>query len=157
MSTLIRRSAVVLALGAFAFAAPALANRGDKAAKFKMMDTNGDEKISAEEHAAGARTKFTEMDKNADGKVNESEMTAFHAAKLEAKGGRAGKEGRAGKSKISSSQKISEIDVDGDGVLTSTEHVDGARQRFLEMDKDSDGYLTRSEFEAGNKRLTPKS
>src|SRR5215470_10915127 len=52
---------------------------GDKGgAEWKMMDTNGDGKISAEEHAAGAKKMFEMMDANHDGKVTAAEMDAAH-------------------------------------------------------------------------------
>src|SRR5690242_11612064 len=46
--------------------------------EFKMMDTNGDGKISADEHAAGAKKMFDMMDADHDGKVTATEMTAAH-------------------------------------------------------------------------------
>ena len=52
---------------------------GDVGVMFQKMDTNGDGKISADEHAAGARAMFQEMDTNGDGKVTPAEMDAEHA------------------------------------------------------------------------------
>jgi len=56
---------------------------GDKAGKkghhmFQKMDTNGDGKISAAEHAAMAANWFKKMDTNSDGFVSKKEMQKHH-------------------------------------------------------------------------------
>ena len=55
--------------------------RGNKPAaidkEFAMMDTNHDGKISAAEHAAGAKAMFEKMDANKDGFVTLQEMQNF--------------------------------------------------------------------------------
>ena len=61
---------------------------GDKAGKkghhmFEKMDTDGDGKISPEEHEAMAAERFSEMDSNGDGFVDKSEMKAHHKAMKE--------------------------------------------------------------------------
>ena len=65
-------------LGAIAFVAPVAAHD-----MFKTMDTNHDGKISAEEHAAGAKAMFDKMDADHDGKITAAECDAGHA-KMEA-------------------------------------------------------------------------
>jgi len=50
---------------------------------FKMMDSNGDGQISAEEHAAAAAKRFARMDSNGDGMVTKAEMKAHHKAMKE--------------------------------------------------------------------------
>ena len=50
--------------------------------EFKAMDTNGDGKVTREEHAAGARSMFQKMDANHDGMLTPEEMAAGHAAML---------------------------------------------------------------------------
>jgi hypothetical protein len=47
--------------------------------EMQMMDTNHDGKISAAEHAAGAKKMFEMMDANKDGKVTAAEMDAAHS------------------------------------------------------------------------------
>jgi Ca2+-binding EF-hand superfamily protein len=54
-------------------AGTALANDKDK---FRMMDTDGDGRISASEHAAGSQQMFMMMDANKDGAVTMEEMKA---------------------------------------------------------------------------------
>ena len=46
--------------------------------KIKAMDTDGDGKLSAAEHAAGANEMFGKMDKDGDGKLSKAEMNEGH-------------------------------------------------------------------------------
>ena len=64
-------STVVLSAAAFA---------GDRSPDemFKQMDADGDGRISAAEHAAGASKMFAKMDSNHDGGVTAAEMEAGH-------------------------------------------------------------------------------
>lgn len=50
--------------------------------RFKAMDTDGDGRISASEHAAAAASLFAAMDANHDGTLSRAEFDAGHAAKL---------------------------------------------------------------------------
>lgn len=131
-----------------ALAGSAFAHGKDIDAKFKSMDTNGDGKISAEEHAAAAQKMFDSMDANKDGRVTAEEMTAAHEKKM-------GK--KAGKSTMSSAEKIKEMDTDGDGVLTSTEHANGSKVMFEKMDTDKDGFLSKTEFVEGHEKMMKKT
>ena len=54
--------------------------------KIKKMDTNGDGALSAEESAAGAKTRFEEMDTNRDGSLSKGEYDAGHAKASKAAG-----------------------------------------------------------------------
>ena len=128
-----------------ALASGALAH--DAATEFQSMDTNGDGKISAEEHAAGAKKMFDAMDTNHDGKVTAAEMDAAHAKRMGTK---------SSQPAMSSADKIKAIDSDGDGVLTAAEHAAGARSMFAAMDTDKDGFLSKSELEAGHAKLMHK-
>ena len=68
-------------------ASPARAHNkgGDEDHMFKMMDTDGDGKISAEEHAAGAKKMFDMMDTNHDGYLTKAEMAAGHRSMMHKK------------------------------------------------------------------------
>jgi Ca2+-binding EF-hand superfamily protein len=153
---------VVVALPAvcgFALAAGVQANNNEhKDAMFQMMDSNGDGKISAEEHEAGAKKMFQMMDADKDGKVTASEMDAAHErmtgksktqANSDAKSGMKGHE-------MSANDKIKAVDTNHDGVVTADEHEAGAKAMFDKMDTDKDGYLTKSEMEAGHAKLMSK-
>ncbi|MEO8503588.1 MAG: EF-hand domain-containing protein [Acidobacteriota bacterium] len=135
---------MTLACG-LAFASATLAH--DAAAEFQSMDTNGDGKISADEHAAGAKKMFDAMDADHDGKVTAAEMDAAHAKRMGMK---------SSHSEMSSADKIKVIDTDGDGVLTAAEHAAGARSMFDAMDTDKDGSLSKAELEAGHAKLMHK-
>jgi Ca2+-binding EF-hand superfamily protein len=130
---------------------------GDVDAEFQKMDTNGDGKISPDEHAAGAKMMFTKMDANNDGKVTAAEMDAAHA-KMEAAHAKTEKsEGkRSDKMGMSSADKIKMLDTNNDGLLTADEHAAGAKMMFTKMDTDNDGYLTKAELKAGHEKMMTK-
>ena len=143
-----------LLLGSIAFGACALASslamamshtKDEK--EFAMMDTDKDGKVSAAEHAAGAKAMFEKMDANKDGKVTADEMTAAHKAVT----GHA-----ARKSDMSSADKIKAVDSDGDGVLTADEHAKASEAVFAKMDADKDGFLTKKEMAAGHAAMMAK-
>jgi Ca2+-binding EF-hand superfamily protein len=113
---------------------------------FQKMDANGDGKISADEHAAGAKMMFDKMDANKDGKVTAAEMDAAHEQIT----------GKAKTPQMSSADKIKMVDTNKDGVLSSEEHVAGAKMMFDKMDTDHDGFLTKSEMEAGHSKMMNK-
>ncbi|MDL2355922.1 MAG: hypothetical protein QFF03_11760 [Pseudomonadota bacterium] len=115
--------------------------------EFAKMDANKDGKISAAEHAAGAKAMFEKMDANKDGKVTAAEMTAAHHAVT----GHA-----AGKGDMSSEDKIKAVDANGDGILTAEEHAAASASMFAKMDADKDGFLSKSEMAAGHASMMKK-
>lgn len=141
---------------------------GDKDDHMKMMDTDGDGKISSAEHTAGAATMFAHMDANRDGRVIAAEMDAAHRMKKDSKDDTArtedghDKENAADKSadqaghkggRMSSSAKIAAIDADGDGQLSAEEHALGSQRMFSKMDTNKDGHLTAQEMREGHRSM----
>ena len=113
-------------------------------AGFTRMDANGDQRISAKEHARGAKALFDAMDANRDGKVTAAEMdTAQPPAPA----------GQSAAPAMSSADKIKVVDRNGDGVLTAAEHAAGSRKMFVAMDTDKDGFLSVAEYETGHAKL----
>jgi Ca2+-binding EF-hand superfamily protein len=151
--TLFRRRTfgVIFTLGAVMLASLSFAAEPKKAAtadvEFGKMDTNGDGKISTDEHAAAAKQMFETMDKNKDGKVTAAEMKAGHQRVT----GR-----KATKSDMNAADKIKVVDTDRDGVLTAEEHAAGSRAMFEKMDANKDGFLTKDELAAGHARMLKK-
>lgn len=137
MNSTFNRSMALLCMLALSGAAAA----NDPADKFKTMDANGDGMVTSDEHAAGARTMFTRMDADGDGNVTTTEMDASHRMKAGAK---------ADKARMSSSEKITAMDTNGDGALSASEHETGAQAKFSEMDTDGNGSLSRQEVAAGH-------
>ncbi|HEY0334193.1 MAG TPA: hypothetical protein VGC74_10845 [Stenotrophomonas sp.] len=135
-----------VALGALLLA-PALAVANDD--KMQKMDTDGDGAVSSAEHAAGAQKMFTAMDTNKDGSVSAAEMDASWAKK-------AAKDGKPDRMKMSSADKIKEIDTDGDGSISASEHAAGSAKMFSKMDANSDGKVTAAEMQAGHDTMMKK-
>lgn len=107
--------------------------------KFNQMDTDGDGQISRAEHAVGAQQMFARMDANHDGIVTFDEMDAKWSDK------------KADKHRqLSASEKISKVDQNNDGQLTSAEHASSSDLMFDKMDTNRDGYLSRAELSAGH-------
>lgn len=130
------------AAGGFALPSVAFA---DYEARFESMDTDGDGKISMEEHAVAAGKMFDTMDANKDGRVTASEMEAAHRAIT----GKAKPE----KGELTAAEKIKLIDGNGDGVVTEEEHTVAARSMFEKMDTNHDGFLSRDEVKAGHEKF----
>ena len=120
--------------------------------RWTKVEANGDGKISADEHAAGAKKMFEGMDADKDGKVTPAEMDAAH----ERMGKMMGKAHKPGHAEMSAADKMKVVDSNHDGVLTADEHVAGAKMMFDKMDTDKDGYLSKSEMEAGHARMMSK-
>lgn len=139
-------SAVLFAAGLAAHAYAANTKPG-AAGEVKMMDANGDGRISPEEHAAGAAKMFATMDADKDGKVTAAEMSSAHQRVT-------GQKAAAGQK--SSAEKIQVIDGDGDGVLTAAEHEAGARTMFERMDVDRDGFVSAAELSTGHQQMLKK-
>ena len=110
---------------------------------FKMMDTDGDGKISRAEHAAAAQQMFAQCDANHDGVVTAAEMDAAMALKGD----------KPTKHDKTSAEKIQVIDQNGDGQLTIAEHKAGAEKMFTTMDKNGDGFLSKDECDEGQKMM----
>jgi Ca2+-binding EF-hand superfamily protein len=136
--TMCNKSMLALAVSGLMLSFGASANDD----KMKKMDANNDGRISAAEHAAGARSMFQKMDSNSDGRVTAAEMDASHK---QMKG-----DDRGGKTK--SSDKLKSLDANSDGVITAAEHEAGSRSKFSQMDTDGDGYLSAAEMQAGHAR-----
>jgi Ca2+-binding EF-hand superfamily protein len=132
---------VACSLGLCALPASLAGPDADK--HFRMMDANGDGKISRAEHAAGAKKMFAECDANHDGIVTAAEMDAAMAAKSE----------KLGTADKSSAEKIQVIDQNGDGKLSVAEHEAGTEKMFAKMDRDGDGSLSKAESEEGQKMM----
>ena len=60
------------------------AKKGDMpaAARIKVIDTDGDGVLAAEEHASGSRSMFDGMDTDKDGALSAAELSAGHARML---------------------------------------------------------------------------
>lgn len=130
-------AAFAIALGVLA-SPPALA-QDDSAMdrEFALMDLDKDGRISAQEHANGARQMFESMDADRDGQVTAAEMQAV----LQPAAGASEQPGTR-----SAEAMIKVVDADGDGRLSAIEHSRATRAQFEKMDPNSDGFLTMAEL-----------
>ena len=125
--------------------------------KFKMMDSNNDGMVSAQEHAAGVQARFNKMDANHDGNVTAAEMDAGHKMMMKDDKGMRGHDmsGKAMGSTgmghgMSSADMMKKIDSNGDGMLSTAEHAAGAQAMFDKMDANHDGNVTAAEMDTGH-------
>lgn len=143
---------------------------GGKDDHMKMMDKDGDGKVSALEHENGAKMMFSRMDADKDGQVTAAEMDAAHAMKKGKDHATARTDGSPSEEKMadrkaydgtgkgmpkamSSAQKIAAMDTNNDGKLSAAEHAAGAKQMFSKMDQDGDGVLTAQEMREGHRTM----
>jgi hypothetical protein len=110
----------------------------------RMMDGNGDGRVSPQEHAAGAKLMFEKIDADHDGEVTATEMDAAHAA--------AGSDGGG----LSSADKIRTIDGDGNGSLSAAEHEAGSQAMFVRTDANRDGSVDVAEMKAAHEAMLGK-
>ena len=97
----------------------------------RLLDTDHDGRVSAEEHARGARDMFRRMDRDGNGEVTVEEMDAVRGGLDDAQG--------------PSRQRLGEVDLDGNGTLGAEEHLAATRVAFDASDADHDGMLERDE------------
>ncbi len=134
----------------FAASPASFAGEGSLDGMIRMMDTDGDGKISLEEHAAGTKKMFEMMDGDKDGKVTATEMDAAHGKM----GKMMGK--KPAKTDMSSADMIKICDANNDGALMTEEHVLCGKKMFEKMDADKDGSLTKAELTAGHAKMMQK-
>lgn len=141
----------IVAIALSMLALPALAGEGTARptgeAEVAAMDANHDGRLSADEHAAGAKTMFARMDADHDGQVTAAEMDAAHKSMPTS--------GSDAPTRMSAAEKIKV--VDSDGILSAQEHEAGSRRMFDKMDEDHDGALSSAEISAGHKAMLKKS
>jgi len=110
---------------------------------FKRMDTDGNGKVTAVEHAQFSENQFKQTDTNYDGQVSAAECEAADAAyhkkdKVDAK---------------ATAAHIRQVDTDGNGQISSTEAAAFARSAFAKADKNGDQVLSEDEVEQAHKEM----
>jgi Ca2+-binding EF-hand superfamily protein len=162
-TTTFQRLAVGVGAACGLFLSSAALAGGDKEhkkggmAEMSTMDSNGDGKLSADEHATAARRMFEAMDTDKDGKVTATEMEAAHSQMMGSAHDKADERERPYKRPhMTAAEKIAKVDTNGDGVLTAEEQTVGARTMFERMDTSKDGFLSKAELKAGHDKLLRK-
>lgn len=130
----------ICAIASYGLSLPALAGGENCQQKMKMtrVDAEGGSagQISASDHAAQADKRFESMDANRDGSIRAEEIDSSHGAESAV----------WAKHRMSSAEKIKQLDADNDGALTRAEYAAGSQKMFKQLDLDSDGTLTAAEM-----------
>lgn len=133
-----------IACGLSLAALPAIANDDhDAGSKVKMLDTDGDGRVSRSEYSAHKQEKIQRMDANNDGVLTPSESTP---AKTEKKHWWSRSDRPATKA-----GDLNLADTNGDGQVTAAEATAYADKAFTRIDANNDGYLTEDELKASEK------
>lgn len=127
------------ALASYGLSLSAIAGGADCQQKMTHVDAEGSNsgQISASEHATQADRRFEKMDVNKDGSVTAAEIDASHGAESMV----------WAKHRLSSAEKIDQLDGDDDGALTRAEYANGSQKMFKRLDANRDGILTAAEMQ----------
>ena len=116
-------------------------------AEFAYIDSNDDGRVSSGEHEVYARQLFDEMDAEPDDDrltlkeilANETKFVrhVFTTGNL------------LGPAELSTTEKARRLDRNQDGLVSQTEHADGAAALFQQLDLNRNGELSPEEFDAG--------
>ncbi len=142
---------LILACG-LALAAGPVVSANDVRDEFRMLDTDGDGRISRTEHLLGAQASFNRVDANSDGVITLAEMDATHDLQKTSRLKFWDKQDQR-----SASEKMRPVDLNNDGQLTRAENETTAETMFARMDTDNDGYLSKEECEKGHKQMEKQS
>jgi hypothetical protein len=144
---------ITLASGLALLALPA-AFAGDDGAKFKLMDTDNDGRVTRAEHTAGAKLMFQQADSNGDGILTAAELAATHNSKADSTARESSStRGDPMAAVNEAADMIKLIDQDGDGKVTRSEHDIGTASMFARMDTNGDGALSAMECDAAHESL----
>ncbi|MCY7312862.1 MAG: hypothetical protein LH491_04360 [Pseudoxanthomonas sp.] len=157
-------------MGGLLLAGAAGAQQGND--MFSQMDTDGDGRLSAQEHAAGAAALFTRTDANRDGKVANDEMMPMVPHAGPGHGGAMMDGGMKHDSMKHDSMKHDSMkhdsmkhdgmghdnmmmmaDSNQDGAVTAAEHAAHAKAMFERMDANHDGRINATEMDAGQQGM----
>ncbi len=123
-------------------------NHESTAEKIRMLDTDGDGRVSQAEFTAKdgkTAADFARIDTNRDGFVTAAEMDAYKARKDSGKDhGQSGHQ----QSGAGNMGNMRAADTDGDGRVSRAEHTAWSAAEFSRMDSNRDGFLSSDEMEA---------
>jgi hypothetical protein len=103
-------------------------------ASFARMDSNGDGRVSPDEHRASAKAAFDAMDADHNYSVTTDELEAASPQR---------------DGDLSAAQRIALIDGNDDGILSEDENRLAAEAEFKRIDANGDGALELAEVKSG--------
>jgi hypothetical protein len=133
------RAAALGAILTCGFTLPAAADDeapGCQRPQVKEGEGTADGGISAEKHASAASKRFELMDKDKNGKITAAEINSSHGAESIVWANHP----------EAPAEKIRNLDVNRDGVLTVSEYSVGSQKMFHMLDADGNGVLTPAEM-----------
>lgn len=119
-------------------------NAGRPLTPFERFDANSDGRLTARELPAMFRERMMRADTDGDGAITREEWQA--AMRTLRDSWRRGPAGGAGEQRRRG--PFDRFDANNDGVLTSSELPEEARERIMRADRDGDGRVTREEWQA---------
>ncbi len=147
---------ISLLAAAMALAGTAAANHHESTAeKVKMLDTDGDGRVSQAEFTAKDgknAADFARIDANRDGYVTAAEMDAYKAGMKSGKDPHQAGHHQSGQHQ-SSPSKMKQADTDGDGRVSQAEHTAWSTAEFSRMDTNRDGYITSDEMDKHHQQM----
>jgi EF hand len=132
------RAVALIAIVTCSFSLPASADEtpGCERPQLKEAEGTADGGITAEKHAAAAGKRFEMMDKDKNGKISAAEINSSHGAESIVWANHP----------ESPAEKIRNLDVNRDGVLTLSEYSTGSQKMFHVLDVDGNDVLTPAEI-----------
>jgi hypothetical protein len=133
------RAAALGAILTCGFTLPATADDeapGCQRPQVKEGEGTADGGISAQKHASAASKRFELMDKDKDGKITAAEINSSHGAESIVWANHP----------EAPAEKIRNLDINRDGVLTVSEYSVGSQKMFHMLDADGNGVLTPAEM-----------
>jgi len=121
--------------------------QGERRSPFERFDANEDGKLTAAEMPEEFRERMMRADTNGDGAVTREEMDAAMRALRESwRGGQGDQGGQGGEGRRRG--PFDRFDANDDGVLTTAEVPEEAREHIMRADTNGDGKVTREEWQA---------
>lgn len=100
-------------------------------AEFAKLDTNADGVVTQDEFVAAAKARFAALDTTGTGQLTADQIANSSVAQQ--------------RDQKFAAHVVKKLDSNGDGVVSLSEYLAGAKARFSRLDRNGDGYLDASD------------